>query len=213
MFNLAALKGRFSASLKFPITAVQLSLWTNISNRFQMISVMFSFIHICKICPTYQTSSLPHILLIARSIWLHGIMWNKHCGVPAPHAISALSLCVAAGGLVQHPMMYQWMSSGVLCGGEKYYKRLTYWSWCWRLAAFVENAQNEKTGSWGMEQGEDNMLYLFSSLYLPTRRFHLLWVGRSTGKGKRPSLILQDDVYDHVWVMRRKHFSFNFPFL
>lgn len=80
-------------------------------------SVMFSFIHICKMCPTYQTSTLSHILLKARSIWLHGVMWNKHCGVPATHAISALFLCIAVGGLVQPSMMYQWAFSGVLRGG------------------------------------------------------------------------------------------------
>lgn len=43
---------------------------------------------------------------------------------------------------------------------------------CWRLAgtfytkAFIENAQNKKTGSWGMEHGEDKTLYLVSSLFI-----------------------------------------------
>lgn len=119
-FSLAASTGRFSASLKFPVAAVHPSLWTNISNRFQMISVMpsalFKFL---KMCPTYQTSSVSHMLCIARSIQLHGIMWNKYPWVTAPRAISALFLCVALGGLVQASLIYQWTPLGALHGREK----------------------------------------------------------------------------------------------
>lgn len=69
MFSLAASKGRFSATLKFPIAAVHPSLQTNLSNRFQIISVMLSVLFIfLKMCPTYQTSSVSHMLFIAKSI-------------------------------------------------------------------------------------------------------------------------------------------------
>lgn len=156
--------------------AIQLLLWTNISNRFQMVSVMlnvsFKFV---KTCPIYQTSSVSHMLFIARSIWLHGIVWNKHPGVSAPRAISALFLCVAVGALVQASLMYQWMHPQELYVAGRSIPALDYktdWSRMPKTSrhflhsAFIENAQNKKTWSWNMKQGEGKTLYLVSSFFI-----------------------------------------------
>lgn len=138
-----------------------------------MLSVSFKFL---KTCPIYQTSSTLHMLFIARSVWLHGIVQNKHPRVPAPHAISALFSCVAVGALVQASLMYQWIPPQELyVAGRSIpaldYKRLTDWSRMLKTSrhflqsAFTENAQNKKTWSWGMEQGEGKTLYLVSSFF------------------------------------------------
>lgn len=71
-----------------------------------MLSVSFKFV---KTRPVYQTRSVLHMLFIARGIWLHGIMRNKHPQVPAPCAISVLFFCAAVGALVQASLMYQWI--------------------------------------------------------------------------------------------------------
>lgn len=199
--------------------AIQLLLWTNISNRFQMVSVMLSVsFKFVKTCPIYQTSSVSHMLFIARSIWLHGIVWNKHPGVSAPRAISALFLCVAVGALVQASLMYQWMHPQELyVAGRSIpaldYKTLTDWSRMPKTSrhflhsAFIENAQNKKTWSWNMKQGKERH-YILSAPFLfclPTSSLHLIWIEKSTGKWKRPSLLLEEDVCDNAWVMGSKH--------
>lgn len=136
----------------------QLSLWANISNRFQSILCCSVFLFIfVKMCPTYQTSSVLHTLFRVRNIWLHGLIWNKHPPVAAPHVISALFTCCS-----------WWFSSGLpdvsvdtlrnfTWQGEES-EFLTTRDWHvghehWGLAGtfykqfFKENAQNKKTGS------------------------------------------------------------------
>lgn len=103
--------------------------------------------------------------------WHHG---KKHPLVPAPCAISDLFLCAAVGALVQASLMYQWIHPQELyVAGRSIlaldYKRLTDWSRMLKTSrhfphsAFTENAQNKKTWSWAMEQGEGKTLYLVSS--------------------------------------------------
>lgn len=115
-----------------------------------------------------------YAFFIARRICIHGIMRKKHPRVPAPCAISALFFCAAVGALVQASLMYQWIHPQELyVAGRSIpaldYKRLTDWSRMLKTSrhflhsAFTENAQNKKTWSWGMEQGEGNTLYLVSS--------------------------------------------------
>lgn len=86
-------------------------------------------------------------------------------------------LCAAGGALVQASLMYQWIHPQELCAAERSipalgYKRLTDWSRMLKTSrhflhsAFTENAQNKKTWSWGVEQGEGKTLYLVSSFFI-----------------------------------------------
>lgn len=106
---------------------------------------------------------------------------------------------------------------------------------CRRLAgtfytkAFIENAQNKKTGSWGMEQGEDKTPYLVSSLFILfaykeisshlSRKEHWQWeMSVFRGKGKRGQAWywMKEGVYDNACVTGTNtspQFSFSCPFL
>ena len=127
-------------------------------------------------CPTSQTSSVSHIFYSQEYLAsrLH-VKQTPSSSCSSCYFCSLLACCCGwfSSGFPDVPV--DTLRSFTWQGEESQFLIIRDWHIgheCWRLAgifytkAFIENAQNKKTESWEMEQGEDKTLYLFSSLFV-----------------------------------------------